>query len=270
MNIKAFFVTALTSALENSVGSPEDILKHVTPELLAAHLPRPLWARLLTAALGASRLDATLVVETVGIANLCEHIPSHVIWAVVYDLGQRSLGGEVPAYRPRVGPFIPAATPAPVPLAAPPPEVVTQSKPAPPPPPPGPSIPAAPEAFGDLERDEKTQAASSGQQPSRARTPTGQGRFRSSATGIGRLAQATPATPPPPSTGARRPQAVATEPNPTLRPARRGSTEVSDYDVETNVGQEEWKNALAVDDEQLVDWSSSEETQAGDLDKPKR
>ena len=270
VNIKAFFVAALTSALDNGIGTSDDIIRHVTPELLAQHLPRPLWARLLTACLGAGRVDPTLVVETIGIPNLCEHIPIPVMWGCLAELGTRSLGGEVPIAPMR---FIPAATPPPVPLAAPPPEI-TQAKPTPPPPPAavGPSIPKPSEAlndvFADLERDENTVAAPPtivGTQPpapGRARTPTGgQGRFRTTNTGIGRLANTPPTAPPAPAAGARRPQAVATEPNPTVRGAsRRPATEVSEYDVETNVGVEEWKSALAVDDEQLVDWSSSEET----------
>ena len=77
MNVKAFFSEALGQALELGIGTPEDVLKHVTPELLATYLPKPLWARLLTACLGASRVDATLVVETIGVPNLCEHIPGH-------------------------------------------------------------------------------------------------------------------------------------------------------------------------------------------------
>jgi len=278
VNIKAFFVAALTSALDNGIGTSDDILRHVTPELLAQHLPRPLWARLLTACLGASRVDATLVVETVGIPNLCEHIPTTVMWSCLAEIGARSLGGEVPIAPPR---FIPAATPPPVRLAAPPPEITTpKPTPAPPPAAVGPSIPSPSEAlndvFADLERDEKTVAAAPtvvGTQPARARTPTGQGRFRTTNTnsGIGRLANTAPPTAPPGRAG-RRPQAVATEPNPTVRGARRAATEVSEYDVETNVGVEEWKSALAVDDEQLVDWSSSEETKpAGDdYDGPPR
>ncbi len=271
VNIKAFFVAALSRALDNGMAITDDILRHVTPELLAAHLPRPLWARLLTACVGAPKVDSTLVVETIGIPNLCEHVPTSVIWACLAEIGTRSLGGEIPIAKPR---FIPAATPPPITLAAPPPEMApAKSVPPPPPPPVLGSIPAPDVAlndvFADLERDEKTVSAppTAVTQAGRARTPTGQ-RFRPNQTGIGRLANAAPTTPPP---GARRPQAVATEPNPTVRPARRGATEVSEYDVETNVGQEEWKNALAVDDEQLVDWSSSEEKTTGDdYDPPKK
>src|SRR5438477_5954670 len=95
MNLKGFFVDALSSALDLGVGKPEDLLKHVTPDVLAAHLPRPLWARLLTACVGAPRVDAQLVVETIGVPNLCEHVPAPIIWACIAELASRALGGTV-------------------------------------------------------------------------------------------------------------------------------------------------------------------------------
>src|SRR6478736_1113030 len=81
MNIKAFFVDALGGALELGIGTPEDVLRHITPDVLANHLPRPLWARLLTACLGAPRVDARLIIETIGVPNIAEHIPSSTVWA---------------------------------------------------------------------------------------------------------------------------------------------------------------------------------------------
>ena len=51
MNIKAFFVDALTSALDLGIARPEDVTKHVTPDVLAQHLPRPLRSVKLIAAL---------------------------------------------------------------------------------------------------------------------------------------------------------------------------------------------------------------------------
>ena len=95
MNIKAFFVDALDSALDLGIGTPDDVLRHVTPDVLATHLPRPLWARLLTACLGAPRVDAQLVVETIGIPNLCEHVPTSIIWACIAEIGARSLGKSI-------------------------------------------------------------------------------------------------------------------------------------------------------------------------------
>jgi hypothetical protein len=79
VNVKAFFSEALGQALELGIGTPEDVIKHVTPDLLATYLPKPLWARLLTACLGASRVDATLSHELArrgeraryGLATMC-------------------------------------------------------------------------------------------------------------------------------------------------------------------------------------------------------
>src|SRR5262245_39315916 len=100
VNIKKFFVDALSSAIELNIGTQPDVIKQVTPDILPAHRPRPLWARLLTACLGAPRVDAQLVVETVGIPNLCEHVPSNIIWACISEIGARSIGRAADAPAP--------------------------------------------------------------------------------------------------------------------------------------------------------------------------
>ncbi len=285
MNLKGFLDTALSQALELGMGSPDDVVRHVTPEILADHLPRPLWARLLTACLGAPRVDAQLVIETVGIANLCEHVPVAVMWNCLSEIASRSLGREfvpldVPASAPsavvskhdsspvmRTGTGTGPDRPAPLSMT-PPPEEKPRETPTPKPVALGPSIPSPgtqspidelAEVVAALENDDRAAM------PARARTPTSQ-RFRQSNTGIGRLA----------ANNTRRPQATATEPVPTVtspptappgRTARRGSTEVSEYESETEVGKDDWKNTLAVDveEEQLVEWSAAgEETQSTD------
>jgi hypothetical protein len=46
----------------------------------------------------------------------------------------------------------------------------------------------------------------------------------------------------------------------TIPRVKRGQTD-GDFDLETFVGgKDDWKNALAVEDEQLVDWSAADET----------
>jgi hypothetical protein len=224
VNLKGFFVTALGQALELSVATPEDVLRHVTPDVLSQHLPRALWARLLTACMGAPRVDAQLVVETIGVPNLCEHVPSHIIWGCIQEIAQRSLGQPVTAVAPSAS--------APLAITPPPPPTTTVA---------GPPNPLA-DVVASLDGGPPSP-------PLRARSSTGQ-RFRSNNTGIGRLAASN-----------RRPQAAAAaaEPAPRTAEVRRGATE-SDYDVETTVGKEDWKAALAVEDEQLVDWSAAEET----------
>ena len=136
VNIKAFFVDALDRALELGIGTPEDVLRHVTPDVLAQHLPRPLWARLLTACLGAPKVDAQLVVETIGVPNLCEHVPATMIWACIAEIGARSLGKQIEIIAPApavTAPSTPTATPR-APLTPPPPDVViAPTRPTPPP-----------------------------------------------------------------------------------------------------------------------------------------
>jgi hypothetical protein len=259
VNLKAFFVATLSSALDLGIANADDVLRHVTPDVLAAHLPRPLWARLLTACLGAPRVDAQLVVETVGVPNLCEHVPAQIIWGCIQEVGQRALSGVViatpaaPISRPNAAGSSPVSRP--IPLATPPPPA-TESRVAATPLPAsvGPSIPAPGMAASEADVDGP-----------RTRLPPGQ-RFRQSSSGIGRLAAT--------SAGARRPQAQAAPPvappsaaeperSAQLPRVKRGQTE-ADFDVETSVGgKDDWRNAIAVEDEQLVDWSASDEAVGG-------
>jgi hypothetical protein len=248
VNLKQFLVDALSSALDLSVGTPDDVLRHVTPDVLAQHLPRPLWARLLTACLGAPKVDATLVVETIGVPNLCEHMPANVIWACIADIAARSLGKAAPAEEV-VQLTRPKSLTRP-PLTPPPPEAVpvqpvaaSASQPVR-----GPAIPKPTGELADLlselEEDEKPVP------PARPRPQTSQ-RFRQSNTGIGR---------PLGTAGARRPQAQV--PMPARAPFRRGGTEVSEPEAaNTAVDGADWQNRepIAVDDSQLVDWQSEQD-----------
>ena len=253
MNVKAFFSDALGQALELGIGTPEDVLKHVTPDLLAQYLPKPLWARLFTACLGASRVDATLVVETIGVPNLCEHIPGAVLWQCISEIAARSLGQAYIAPPPIAKRDSGSSVLAPPPEAIATPVALGTSPGSV-----GPSIPSPvngplADLITELEADDRPIT------PTRARTPTAQ-RFRQSNTGIGRLGQSqqvsTTSTPQP-----RRPQASApvVQPVNTGRPRRTG-TEVEDDDNASTVHQKE----IAVDDSQLVDWQSTETTQTAD------
>ncbi|HSD89205.1 MAG TPA: hypothetical protein VLB44_16870, partial [Kofleriaceae bacterium] len=245
MNIKAFLVDALGGALELGIGTPEDVLRHLTPDVLAAHLPRPLWARLLTACLGASRVDAALVVDTIGVPNLCEHMPAPLIWACIADVGLRSLGNQpavtsTPLRRP--APKSSVLAPPPEPAVAPAP-VATGSTPVAI----GPSIPPAPQPaanqpLADL-ITELEQDSGLAEPKVRPRSPTA-ARFRQSNTAIGRGTL---------GSAARRPQASA---SPALgRPSRRSGTEVED--PETAVENADWRQReIAVDDSQLVEWQA--------------
>ena len=252
MNIKAFFVDALGGALELGIGSPEDVLRHITPDILATHLPRPLWARLLTAMLGAPRVDARLIVETIGVPNLCEHVPSSIVWGCISEIGARSIGKETdapaPAARTQTGRVIPpppserasssVITSAVAPVAI------------------GPSIPApAPTAAADQPlADVITELEQDEQRNLRPRTATGS-RFRQSHTQSGRT----------PLGAARRPQAAATPASP-IRTPRRTGTDVVEPEPETRV-ESDWRGAdIPVDDSQLVDWQADGTTAQAQVD----
>jgi hypothetical protein len=295
VNLKAFFVASLQTALDLRIATPEDILKHVTPDILSQYLPRPLWARVFTAALGAPRVDATLVVETIGVPNLCEHVPAQLIWACIADIGNRSLGKPVSeepiVLRPKSvsqgfseavpTPSTSSSKSGPQPLTAPPPDVITKPTSTLTPAPKGPSIPApsvSPAGTGaqalsdivaELEAESSRDTPPTPSRTSTGRVPTQQ-RFRQSQTGIGSRVQ--PSTPPPEKgSGTRRPQADAKPPS--VLTARRGQTEVEESESETSVGKgDDWRTALAVEDEQLVDWQSADETLtvADDLDTPRK
>jgi hypothetical protein len=239
MNIKAFFVDALTSALDLKIGTPDDVLRHITPDVLAKTLPRPLWSRLLTACLGAPRVDAQLVVETIGIPNLCEHVPASTIWAVIAEIAARSLGKDAAAPAANLEKTASGRA-----ILAPPPDIsnapTANSAPI------GP-VPPAP--LSDLLNELEQQGDEQRGNPLRPRSPTAQ-RFRQSNTSVGGRASLS---------GARRPQAVA-PPAPTSlpRPSGRRGTEVSaEPEPPTAVETGEWASReIAVDDSQLVEWQT--------------
>jgi hypothetical protein len=244
MNIKAFFVDALTAALDLKIGTPDDVLRHVTPDVLAKHLPRPLWARLLTACLGAPRVDAQLVIETIGIPNLCEHVPAWIIWACVADIAARSLGKASDIAAPAGAIKSTASGRA---ILAPPPDI--SNEPTANAAPVSIASPAAAQPLSDLITElEQTDEARISQL--RPRSPTAQ-RFRQSNTNVGARASLTGA--------GRRPQAVAPPAPTTLpRPSGRRGTEVSsEPEQPTSVETGDWASReIAVDDSQLVEWQT--------------
>jgi hypothetical protein len=246
MSAKRFLEDALGSALELAIATHDDVVRHVTPDVLATHLPRPLWARLLTACLGAPKVDAQLVIETVGVPNLCEHVPSTILWTCLAEVAARALGkpegaSAIPMPMPKQ-----SSSPAKVPLAPAPPPEAPRPRATPPGPIPAQSIPSLTQPEGDSSRGVAAQ------------------RFRQTGTGIGggsRIGQPQ----------ARRPQAAAPAPAPvaTVPPSRnvvrRGATDLVENETETAV-ESEWRGKeIAVDDSQLVDWST-ETTGGGSRD----
>jgi hypothetical protein len=306
MSITRFFVDALGGALDLGLATPDDVMIHVTPDVLAAHLPRPLWAKLLTACLNAPRTDARLVVDTIGVVDLCANVPGPLLWKILADVAARALGKGLLAAPPPVAPEAsrPVATATPVaatPVAATPAAPAT-SKPlftrpatAPGTPIPKPAersgpvvhVPATAPASGigggRAATVTTTQAAAApapaadvppalavdidfddddddGAEPAPLDAPPQRGPGGSSRNGARGSAGVA---------GSRRPQASAqparTKPRTSPPSSRRAAAGPSDFDLDTDVGNSKAED-VQVDDEQLVDWTASEETVTSGVD----
>jgi hypothetical protein len=234
--MKEFLVAAISSALELGIGTPEDVLFHVTPDVLSQHLPRPLWARLITACLGAPKVNAQLVVDTIGMTNLCEHMPGPVMWNVLHDIGLRALG--------KIGTVMqPMATAA----SKSQPTAASDSRPT--------ALPQAP-------------------QPGQAPPPPAASKppFRSQV-GAGAASRSAALSP---GASSRRPQAPAAPPEKPMPPAsalvgsrvtppNRGTTS-TDFEIDTDIRAENWKSKEVEVDDDLIEWAGSEETVTGGPD----
>jgi hypothetical protein len=78
---RKWFAVLLDEGLRLGVLSPEDVLRHVTPGVLATDLPPDLVASILQAGLDNQSFDPALVVQTLGAENLAAHAPLPLIWA---------------------------------------------------------------------------------------------------------------------------------------------------------------------------------------------
>ncbi len=91
---RRFLREVVSRGLELGVITPDDVLQHVTAEVLAHHMPIALKARLLQASLSAERMTPDLVVQVVGVEALAEHAPMPILWACVRSSAARQLQGQ--------------------------------------------------------------------------------------------------------------------------------------------------------------------------------
>jgi hypothetical protein len=106
---RQFLKIAIESGIETGMVAPADVLRHATPDVLASSLPAAQTAKLLKASLAAASMDPQLVVDTLGIDTLAEHLPTNVLWACLADQAGKALGNTA---------TVADATPAPAPAKA--------------------------------------------------------------------------------------------------------------------------------------------------------
>jgi hypothetical protein len=78
-----WFAQVLQAGIDEKILVPAQVLSHVTPEVLAHHLPPELMSKLLTSALGAGAMTPERVFDAVGPDILAEHIPLEVLWTCI-------------------------------------------------------------------------------------------------------------------------------------------------------------------------------------------
>lgn len=100
---RKFLRAALAAGIECRTITPDDILRHLTPEVLAEHLPVALRAKLIATALRANKLSPSLLVETVSVQDLAEHMPEHLLWRCIAVAAERGLGSQGARGGPRSG-----------------------------------------------------------------------------------------------------------------------------------------------------------------------
>jgi hypothetical protein len=88
---RTFLSVVIASGLDFEMLTPEDVIRHVTMDILAHHLPPELIAELLEAALQSDTMTATLVLQTLGVESIAEHCPMSVLWACVSEAAAKSL-----------------------------------------------------------------------------------------------------------------------------------------------------------------------------------
>lgn len=97
---RRFLYECIGMGLELETVTPDDVIRHITPEVLAHHLPVALKAKLLHASLNAERMTPALIVESIGVEGLVENSPMPALWAVIRGAVERQLGSlpeRVPA-----------------------------------------------------------------------------------------------------------------------------------------------------------------------------
>ena len=85
-----WFTNMLESGLANKIFAPPDVLGHVTPDVLATHLPAELLSKMLTASLPAGSMTPERVMETVTPELMAQHIPLEVLCECIAAAASRA------------------------------------------------------------------------------------------------------------------------------------------------------------------------------------
>jgi hypothetical protein len=83
----------IQTALQLGIMTADDVLVHVTPELLAAYLPPDVMTGVLQASLKSGLMTPDTILSVAGPDVLCRHIPPAVLWEAAQAAAARA---EIP------------------------------------------------------------------------------------------------------------------------------------------------------------------------------
>ncbi len=84
-----WFSQIIQSGLEHEIFGPNEVLSHVTPEVMAHNLPPEVMSQVLQLSLAAGSMTPERVLETLSPDLLAEHIPHQVLWDCVAAAADR-------------------------------------------------------------------------------------------------------------------------------------------------------------------------------------
>lgn len=87
-NRRMWLSIVLEEGLNLRILTPEDILRHATPSIIATDLPPPLVASLIEAGLAEGVFNPEVLVHHLGPKTLAEHMPIPVLWACVNEVAE--------------------------------------------------------------------------------------------------------------------------------------------------------------------------------------
>jgi hypothetical protein len=78
----------IEEGLQVGVLSPEDVMRHTTPSVLATDLPPELVASVLQAGIDGDGFNPETVVKALGAEKIAEHLPLPVLWSCVNEAAE--------------------------------------------------------------------------------------------------------------------------------------------------------------------------------------
>ena len=73
----------LSSAMENDIMTPADIIQEATPEVMSAHLPPDVMSQILAASLKEGTMTPDVILDTAGPQVLSHYLPAEVLWTAI-------------------------------------------------------------------------------------------------------------------------------------------------------------------------------------------